>query len=237
MLKIILVLIGSVVVIPAAFFLMSPIKDRVEVSQTHFTIAEVGTPRPVSRPTNPVTAVRSAPAIEGTDNNIMRTEASAILSSLLGSSSNVTEPAIQPTPASEPAQEYTTRELQSLIAQVMADDGGNSQNDVASADPQLDQDSINAVLTNIETVSYDTSLDASQNDPTEIAILNGTNPPPIRVPKALIYKVRRGDSLARISYKYYGRIDDYVVIYRANRKTLKNPDDIIVGQKLIIPAH
>lgn len=55
-----------------------------------------------------------------------------------------------------------------------------------------------------------------------------------------IYKVQEGDSLASISKQLYGQelgnkkatVDK---IFKANRKILKSPDEIYVGQKLIIP--
>jgi nucleoid-associated protein YgaU len=55
-----------------------------------------------------------------------------------------------------------------------------------------------------------------------------------------IYKVQDGDSLASISKQLYGEefgnkkasVDK---IFKANRKILKSPDQIYVGQKLIIP--
>jgi len=59
--------------------------------------------------------------------------------------------------------------------------------------------------------------------------------------KAKEYVVQEGDSLGSISKKLYGKelgnkkvsIDK---IFAANKKTLKSPDAIYVGQKLIIPA-
>jgi nucleoid-associated protein YgaU len=63
------------------------------------------------------------------------------------------------------------------------------------------------------------------------------------LPKSLtrIYRVKSGDNLAVIAKKFYGEelgnvranIDQ---IYKANKKVLKSPDDIYIGQKLIIPA-
>lgn len=58
--------------------------------------------------------------------------------------------------------------------------------------------------------------------------------------RARIYTVQDGDSLASIAKEFYGEelgnkkasVDR---IFRANRKILKSPDQIYVGQKLIIP--
>ncbi len=54
------------------------------------------------------------------------------------------------------------------------------------------------------------------------------------------YVVEEGDSLAGIAQKFYGsqegnRRINVSRIFNANRKVLKSPDEIYVGQKLIIP--
>jgi len=64
--------------------------------------------------------------------------------------------------------------------------------------------------------------------------------PAVVAAKAKEYIVQEGDSLGSISKKFYGKelgnrkvnIDK---IFAANKKTLKNPDAIYVGQKLMIP--
>jgi nucleoid-associated protein YgaU len=55
-----------------------------------------------------------------------------------------------------------------------------------------------------------------------------------------IYVVQDGDNLAKIAQKFYGAVKgnktiNVVRIFEANRKLLKSPDDISVGQKLVIP--
>jgi len=50
------------------------------------------------------------------------------------------------------------------------------------------------------------------------------------------YVVRKGDTLQKISKKYYGTTKQWRRIYQANRSTLaKGPDKIQIGMKLIIP--
>lgn len=49
------------------------------------------------------------------------------------------------------------------------------------------------------------------------------------------YTVQSGDTLSEISKKYYGDSNEYMRIYYANRGTLSDPDQIQVGQKLVIP--
>jgi nucleoid-associated protein YgaU len=49
------------------------------------------------------------------------------------------------------------------------------------------------------------------------------------------YIVRRGDTLSKISAKYYGSAGQWRKILEANKQTLTNPDKLTPGQKLIIP--
>ena len=60
----------------------------------------------------------------------------------------------------------------------------------------------------------------------------------LNLPK--VYVVQNGDNLAKIAQKIYGaEIGNKTInvnrIFEANRKLLKSPDDIKIGQKLIIP--
>jgi nucleoid-associated protein YgaU len=55
-----------------------------------------------------------------------------------------------------------------------------------------------------------------------------------------VYVVQAGDNLAKIAQKFYGtergnKTLNVKRIFEANRRLLKSPDDISVGQKLIIP--
>jgi len=50
------------------------------------------------------------------------------------------------------------------------------------------------------------------------------------------YTVKKGDTLAGISEKFYGNRTDWKLIYEANRKTLPSPHALKVGQTLIIPS-
>jgi nucleoid-associated protein YgaU len=45
-----------------------------------------------------------------------------------------------------------------------------------------------------------------------------------------------GDTLSKISKQMYGRANDYMKIFDANRDQLTNPDAIKPGQILKIPA-
>ena len=49
------------------------------------------------------------------------------------------------------------------------------------------------------------------------------------------YTVKKGDNLEGISKKVYGKSKYWRKIYEANQATLKSPDRLYVGQKLVIP--
>lgn len=49
------------------------------------------------------------------------------------------------------------------------------------------------------------------------------------------YTVQKGDSLSKIAKHFYGDMMKYNQIFEANRSILDNPDQIEVGQELIIP--
>lgn len=50
------------------------------------------------------------------------------------------------------------------------------------------------------------------------------------------YEVVKGDCLWKIAQKFYGAGVEWTTIYEANKDTIKNPDEISVGQILVIPA-
>ena len=49
------------------------------------------------------------------------------------------------------------------------------------------------------------------------------------------YTIKAGDTLSRLSEHFYNSADKWPKIYEANRDTVKNPNYIYIGQKLIIP--
>jgi LysM repeat protein len=49
------------------------------------------------------------------------------------------------------------------------------------------------------------------------------------------YTVKGGDTLGRISERFYNSADKWGKIYEANKDTLKNPNYIYIGQRLTIP--
>lgn len=50
-----------------------------------------------------------------------------------------------------------------------------------------------------------------------------------------IYEVKPGDSLSKIAKAEYGDATQWKRIFEANSATLKDPDKIFPGQKLVIP--
>ena len=59
--------------------------------------------------------------------------------------------------------------------------------------------------------------------------------PPQRIKTRKFHIVRRGETLSGIARRYYGSAIQWPIIYNANRNTLKAPERIIPGTKLIIP--
>ena len=54
-------------------------------------------------------------------------------------------------------------------------------------------------------------------------------------PEAQYYTVKSGDTLSKISKQFYGDAGQYMKIFNANTSILKDPNQIQVGQKLVIP--
>ncbi len=51
------------------------------------------------------------------------------------------------------------------------------------------------------------------------------------------YVVQKGDTLQKISEKFFGTTQKWKIIYDANKHILKSPDRIRPGQKLVIPKE
>ena len=70
----------------------------------------------------------------------------------------------------------------------------------------------------------------STNYPTELPQSNFQ-----KTKNVTVHEVQPGDSLAKISKKFYGKEQYSSKIFEANKNTLKSPNKLKVGQQLIIP--
>ncbi len=73
---------------------------------------------------------------------------------------------------------------------------------------------------------------AENRPPAPVAVASKTNSPEPRY-----HIVAAGETLSRISAIYYNSINNWPRIYQANRSTVKNPDYIYIGMKLLIPPE
>jgi nucleoid-associated protein YgaU len=72
-----------------------------------------------------------------------------------------------------------------------------------------------------------------QNSGTTIQPVSSTTDSTQQKPR--IHIVQKGDTLSAISKQYYGTTTKWQKILDANRDTLKNPDSLAPGMKLVIP--
>ena len=54
-------------------------------------------------------------------------------------------------------------------------------------------------------------------------------------PTEKTYTVAAGDSLSKIAKQFYGNANEYMKIFDANKDKLTDPNNIKVGQQLVIP--
>ncbi len=70
---------------------------------------------------------------------------------------------------------------------------------------------------------------------TQSAAATTQQPNSVQTPAQASYTVQSGDTLSKISKRFYGDANDYMRIFYANRDQLNDPNKIQVGQQLIIP--
>jgi nucleoid-associated protein YgaU len=75
------------------------------------------------------------------------------------------------------------------------------------------------------------TLGASKSHPRE----KTKEAPPAQAAGGRTHKVQRGETLQKISLKYYGTTTKWMKIYEANKAKIKRPDLITVGTVLTIP--
>lgn len=83
----------------------------------------------------------------------------------------------------------------------------------------------------------DTSVKAPAKKPArEVRQLPKESYAPVRKKATRTYVVRKGDTLQKISKRFYGTTKKWRKIYNANRNILaKGPDKVQIGMKLVIP--
>jgi ABC-type nitrate/sulfonate/bicarbonate transport system substrate-binding protein len=59
---------------------------------------------------------------------------------------------------------------------------------------------------------------------------------PAQLDESREYSVVSGDTLSLLAQKYYGDQAKWTKIYEANKQTMRNPNFIYIGQKLLIPS-
>ena len=60
-------------------------------------------------------------------------------------------------------------------------------------------------------------------------------PPAPAAHEGKTYTVAAGDSLSKIAKQFYGNANEYMKIFDANKDKLTDPNNIKVGQELVIP--
>ena len=89
-------------------------------------------------------------------------------------------------------------------------------------------DQIKLVNPNADDITADISVDSSR---TMGAAAGGG------AGQGQTYTVKSGDNLSKISKQFYGDANEYMRIFYANRDKLRDPDQIQVGQQLVIPPQ
>ncbi|HTP68156.1 MAG TPA: LysM peptidoglycan-binding domain-containing protein [Dongiaceae bacterium] len=73
-------------------------------------------------------------------------------------------------------------------------------------------------------------------DPTFSDLTLNLTVDPSLAPKEQTYTVAAGDSLSKIAKHFYGNANEYMKIFDANRDKISDPNNIKVGQQLVIPS-
>ena len=73
-------------------------------------------------------------------------------------------------------------------------------------------------------------------DPTFSDLTLNLTVDPSLAPKDQTYTVATGDSLSKIAKHFYGNANEYMKIFDANRDKISDPNNIKVGQQLVIPS-
>ena len=80
------------------------------------------------------------------------------------------------------------------------------------------------------------AIDPSYNDVTVDITVDPSLPQPTPARPAMqTYTVQPGDSLSKIAKHFYGNANEYLRIFEANKGKLNDPNQIKIGQELVIP--
>lgn len=82
-------------------------------------------------------------------------------------------------------------------------------------------------------------LEQQNSDQVSPAAADKTFKPKDRPPVASheYYEVQEGDTLSRIAKERYGDMSKWEMIYEANKKEIKDPDEIYPGQMIELPDY
>ena len=101
--------------------------------------------------------------------------------------------------------------------------------EIVRINPNMDDIAVNLKVNEAQSPTAKSTEDAiSREKPaaTNVAPISG----------AETYIVKRGDTLAKISKHFYGNTNGAMRIFTVNKTRLKNPNALVVGQQLEIPA-
>jgi nucleoid-associated protein YgaU len=73
-------------------------------------------------------------------------------------------------------------------------------------------------------------------DPAYSDLILNLSVDPSLAPQEQTYTVAAGDSLSKIAKHFYGNANEYMKIFEANRDKISDPNNIKVGQQLVIPS-
>ena len=93
-------------------------------------------------------------------------------------------------------------------------------------------DQVKLVNPNLDDITLDLQVVEQK---TQSAAATTQQPASVQTPAQATYTVQSGDTLSKISKRFYGDANDYMRIFYANRDKLRDPNKIQVGQELTIP--
>ncbi|MFK7940225.1 MAG: LysM peptidoglycan-binding domain-containing protein [Roseovarius sp.] len=136
------------------------------------------------------------------------------------------QPEPQPAPAALQTEPVSTSSLEQLIIEAIQQ--GQSEQYILALIQQAKAEGDNTQETSHTNAHTNTFLSLLDRDT--------STPSPTRASQSH-YVVQPGDSLASISQQFYGDTLGAFDIFTANRGILDAPDNVVVGQELVIPIR